>query len=67
MKISTGGALLRKELQDASYLEAHPEAYELFKMLDVTGSARSSRGTIRVSQRHFPKSLMDLKFNLGLL
>jgi hypothetical protein len=31
MKISTGGALLRKELQDTSYLEAHPEVCELFK------------------------------------
>jgi len=31
MKISTGGALLRKELQDALYLETHPEACELFK------------------------------------
>jgi hypothetical protein len=31
MKISIGGALLRKELQDASYLEAHPEACELFE------------------------------------
>jgi hypothetical protein len=30
MKISTGGTLLRKELQDATYLEAHPEAYEFF-------------------------------------
>jgi hypothetical protein len=31
MKSSTGGALLRKELQDTSYLEAHLEAYEFFK------------------------------------
>jgi hypothetical protein len=31
MKIATGGTLIRKELQDASYLEAHPEAYEFFK------------------------------------
>jgi len=31
MKITTRGALLRKQLQDISYLEAHPEASELFK------------------------------------
>jgi hypothetical protein len=31
MKITTGGALLRKELQDISYLKDHPEVCEIFK------------------------------------
>jgi len=61
MKSSTGGALVEKELHDTSYLEAHPEACELFRRLDATGFARSSKVTIRVSQRHLMKENETLR------
>jgi hypothetical protein len=66
MKITTGGALLRKELQDISYLEAHPEACELFKEVGcyrfLPKSPRVSSGITEA----FSKSFDGFKFNLVL-
>jgi len=57
---------MRKELQDTSYLRHTLRILNVSRRLDSIGSARSSKGTIRASQKHFPKALMASRFILGL-
>ena len=63
MKSSTGGTLLRKELWDTSYLEAHPEAYEFFKEDECYKFRQKLQGYHQGITETFPRVLMDLKFS----
>jgi hypothetical protein len=65
MKISTGGALLRKELQDASYLEAHPESCELFKSVGCYRFCHKLQGYHQGVTEAFAKSFDGFKVQLG--
>jgi hypothetical protein len=65
MKSSTGGALLRKELQDTSYLEAHPEACELFKEAGCYRFCQKLQGYHQGITEAFSKSFDGFKVQLG--
>jgi hypothetical protein len=65
MKSSTGGSLLRKELQDASYIEAHHEARELFKEIGCYRFCQKLQGYHQGVTEAFSKSFDGFKVHLG--
>jgi hypothetical protein len=65
MKSSTGGALLRKELQDTSYLEAHPEYCELVKEVGCYSFYQNLQGYNQGITKAFSKNFNGFKVQLG--
>jgi hypothetical protein len=65
MQSSIGGALLRKELQDISYLEAHPEVCEIFKEDGCYRFYQKIQGYHQGITEAFFKSFDGFKVHLG--
>jgi hypothetical protein len=65
MKIAKGGVVLRKELQDISYLEAHPESCELFKSVGCYRFFQNLQGYHQGVTEAFAKGFDGFKIQLG--
>jgi hypothetical protein len=65
MKIAKGGVVLRKELQDITYLEAHPEACELFKNVGCYRFFQKLQGYHQGITEAFAKIFDGVKIQLG--
>ena len=64
MNILAEGTLMRKELQDTSYLEAHPQACELFKEVGCYRFCQKLQGYHQGITESFSKSFDGFKVQL---
>ena len=65
--MTTGGALLRRELQDVSYLESHPEVCQMFKDAGCYRFCEKLQGYHQGIAEAFAKSFDGVKVKLGPL
>jgi hypothetical protein len=65
--MATGGALLRRELQDISYLESHPEICQMFKDAGCYRFCEKLQGYHQGIAEAFAKSFDGAKVQLGPL
>jgi hypothetical protein len=63
LQMSTGGAFLRRELQDISYLESHPEICQMFKDAGCYRFCEKLQGYHQGIAEAFAKILMEPKCN----
>jgi hypothetical protein len=65
--MATGGALLRREMQDISYLESHPEICQMFKDAGCYRFCEKLQGHHQGITEAFAKGFDGAKVQLGPL